>query len=135
MPLNVSLVILQILLPPLKNSSFPRFVYGQVKDFKSTAFGVKLYKFAHEMQIDTLSDELVEFFKLTKSSEIFALFDLHVMSGNKEGLENCKLVRKCSIFPFYEMYYFLIKCNNNTIIINYRSWSWTQKKPLLPRTG
>jgi len=75
-----------------------RFVYGQVKDFKTTAFGVQLYKFAQEMQIDNLTDELVEFFKETKSSEIFALFDLYHSTGNQVGLENCKGVRKCSIF-------------------------------------
>jgi hypothetical protein len=77
---------------------FSRFVYGQVKDFKTTAFGVKLYKFAQEMQIDTLTGHLVEFFKETKSSEIFALFDFYLMTGNQEGLENCKLVRKCLIY-------------------------------------
>jgi hypothetical protein len=71
-----------------------------VKDFKTTAFGVKLYKFAQEMQIDTLKDELVEFFKETKSSEIFALFDFCFMSGNQTGLDNCKLVRKCFVFPW-----------------------------------
>jgi len=69
-----------------------------VKDFKTTAFGVQLYKFAQEMQIDNLTDELVEFFKETKSSEIFALFDLYHSTGNQVGLENCKGVRKCSIF-------------------------------------
>jgi hypothetical protein len=52
---------------PLKNSAFSRLVYGQVKDFKSTAYGVKLYKFAHEIQIDALKEDLVEFFKPTPS--------------------------------------------------------------------
>jgi hypothetical protein len=73
---------------------FSRFVYGQEKDFKSTAFGVKIYKLAQEMQIDTLSDELDEFFKQTKSSEIFALFDLYHSTGNQAGLDNCKSVSK-----------------------------------------
>jgi hypothetical protein len=85
---------------------FSRFVYGQVKDFKTTAFGVKLYKFAQEMQIDTLTGHLVEFFKETKSSEIFALFDFYLMTGNQEGLENCKLVRKCLI-SVHGKYFFL----------------------------
>jgi hypothetical protein len=73
-------------------------VYGHVKDFKTTAFGVQLYKFAHEMQIDTLTDELVEFFKQTTSSEIFALFDLYHSTGNQVGIENCKEVRENFIF-------------------------------------
>jgi hypothetical protein len=80
---------------PLKNSAFSRFVYGQVLDFKSTAYCVNLYKFAHEMQIDTLKDELAEFFKQTKkSSEIFALFDFCFTSGNQVELKKCKLVRE-----------------------------------------
>jgi hypothetical protein len=73
---------------------FSRFVYGQEKDFKSTAFGVKIYKFAQEMQIDALTNELVEFFKQTKPSEIFALFDLYHSTGNQAGLDNCKSVSK-----------------------------------------
>jgi hypothetical protein len=69
-------------------------VYGQVTDFKSTAYCTNLYKFAQEMQIDTLKEELAEFFKRTKSSEIFALFDFCFKSGDKVGLRNCKLVRE-----------------------------------------
>jgi hypothetical protein len=67
-----------------------------VKDFQSTAFGANLYKLAQEMQIENLKDELVEFFKQTKSSEIFALFDLYHYTGNKVGLDHCKLVREYS---------------------------------------
>ena len=74
-------------------------MYGQVKDFKTTANGVKLYKFAQEMQIETLSDELVDFFKETKSSEIYALFDLYHSTGDQVGLDKCKLVRK--MIDFY----------------------------------
>ena len=65
-----------------------------MKDFKTTAFGAKLYRFAHEMQIETLTEELTEFFKQTKTSEIFSLFDLYCMSDNKVGLDNCKMVRE-----------------------------------------
>jgi hypothetical protein len=72
-----------------------------VKDFKSTAFGIKLYKLAQEMQIENLKDELVEFFKQTKSSEIFDLFDLYQMTGNKVGLDHCKLVNKYSFLLEY----------------------------------
>jgi hypothetical protein len=68
-------------------------VYGEVKDFISTAFGIKLYKFAREMQIETLMDELVEFFKETKSSEMFSVLDFYHSSGNQVGLKNCKWVR------------------------------------------
>jgi hypothetical protein len=77
-------------------------VYGQVKDFKTTAYGINLYKFAQEMQIETLTDELVEFFKQTKSSEIFALFDLYQMTGNQVGLRNCKEVRENILFVYGE---------------------------------
>jgi hypothetical protein len=69
-------------------------VYGEVKDFMSTEFGVLLYKFSQEMQIDTLTDALVEFFKETRSFEMFSVFDLYHSTGNKVGLENCKLVRQ-----------------------------------------
>jgi hypothetical protein len=68
-------------------------VYGQVKDFQTIAFAAKMYKFSLEMQIDTLTDELVEFFKQAKSSEIFALFDLYHVTGNQVALKKCKLVR------------------------------------------
>jgi len=113
-----------------------RFVYGQVKDFITIAFGAKLYKFAHEMQIDTLKDELLEFFKQTnKSSEIFTLFDLYHSTGNQAGLDNCKLVSK-------KVYVFIVNINIESIFFTIfidlfaiRFWRWKQKKPLLPRTG
>jgi hypothetical protein len=75
-------------------------VYGQDKDFKTTPFGIKLYKFAHEMQIDALKDELVEFFKKAKASETFAIFDLYHMTDNQVGLDSCKPV---SILCFIEI--------------------------------
>jgi hypothetical protein len=86
-------------------SILSRFVYGQVVDFKTAAFGIKLYEFAHEMQIDTLKEQLVEFFKQTKPSNIFALLDLYKKTGNKVGLENCKKVR--------EFFFFLSMKSNN----------------------
>jgi hypothetical protein len=110
---------------------FSRFVYGRVKDFKSTAFGVKLYTFAQEMQIETIKEELIEFFKKTKSSEIFALFDLYFTIGNQVGLDNCKLVRK-SFFRSWNVYFllYLLYCP-----FAIRSWRWIQNEPLLPSTG
>jgi hypothetical protein len=71
-------------------------VYGREKNYKfeTTAFGVKLYKFADEMQIDTLTDELFKFLNHTKSSEIFALFDLYHSTDNQVGLDHCKDVRQ-----------------------------------------
>jgi hypothetical protein len=71
-------------------------VYGQVKDFKNTTFGSKLYKFAQEMQIDDLTEEVVTFLKKAKISEYFALFDLYSRTGHKRGLNYCKLVRQYS---------------------------------------
>lgn len=74
-------------------------MYGAVKDFKSVSFGIKVYKFAHEMQITTLMTVgLTEFFhKTIKATEIFAIFDLYTMSDNQLGLYHCKKVNSCSI--------------------------------------
>ena len=58
-------------------------------------FGIALYKFAQEMQIDALTEALVENFMPIKSVEVFVLFDLFHASGNQVGLDNCKLVRNC----------------------------------------
>lgn len=68
-----------------------RFVYGRVKDFKSASFGAQVYKFANEVQISALTKELVSFFKETnKASEVFAIFDLYLQSGNQLGCDSCK---------------------------------------------
>lgn len=60
------------------------------------SFGIKLYKFAQEMQIDALTEELVGFLDEQtnwKPSEIFALFEHYQMTGDQLRLDNCKLVR------------------------------------------
>jgi hypothetical protein len=54
---------------------------------------VKLYKFAHRMQIEALIDELDEQFKQVKPDEVFQIFDLyHVLCKNK--LFNLRKVRQ-----------------------------------------
>jgi hypothetical protein len=71
----------------------PRFVYGQVKDFRSISFGVEIYKWADEMQITSLVAVLDKYFKdEAKATEIFELFELYFKIGNKAGVEWCKKV-------------------------------------------
>ena len=67
-------------------------MYGRVKNFKSATFATQVYKFADEMQISALTKELVNFFKdeITKASEVFAIFDLYVISDNQLGSDSCK---------------------------------------------
>lgn len=69
-----------------------------MKDFKSVAIGIQVYKFAHEMQIDSLltNDDIVEFFRenQVEASDIFSIFDLFHKYGNQLGIEACKEVRK-----------------------------------------
>lgn len=71
-------------------------MYGAVKDFKSVALGIQVFKFAHEMQIDSLlmTDDIVEFFKENQdASDIFSIFDLYHKYDNQLGIEACKEVR------------------------------------------
>jgi aspartate/methionine/tyrosine aminotransferase len=67
-------------------------VYGEVKDFKSINFTVKLYEFSQEMQINALKQALEEFFQKAEASELIALFDIFVTTGNQEGLLISKAV-------------------------------------------
>jgi hypothetical protein len=68
-------------------------VYGHVKEFKNASFGAEVYKFAHEMQIDWLIQDLIKFFKGIKASEIFPIFDLYLrLNGNQMALESCQQV-------------------------------------------
>ena len=73
---------------------FYRFLYGKVKDFKSINFAVKLYEFSQEMQINSLKLALEEFFNKAEISDLIALFDIFVTTGNQEGLNISKSVRK-----------------------------------------
>jgi hypothetical protein len=75
-------------------------VYGEVMDFKSTNFAIKLNEFAHEMQINSLTRALQEFFKTAVITEIFALFDYFRATGNQAGLDNCKMVSNFSLIAY-----------------------------------
>ena len=71
----------------------PRYIYGRVKEFKNASFGAEVYKFAHEMQIDSLTEDLGKFFEGTKAPEMFSIFDLLLrLDGNQTALETCKQV-------------------------------------------
>jgi hypothetical protein len=77
------------------------FVYGEVKDFKSTNFAIKLNEFALEMQINSLTQALEEFFKTAEITEIFAFFDYFCATGNQAGLDNCKMVSNFFLIAYY----------------------------------
>jgi len=68
------------------------FVYGEVKDFKSTSFAIKLYEFSQEMQISSLTQAIEEYFKTAQTTEMFTLFEYFRATGNQAGLDNCKMV-------------------------------------------
>lgn len=76
-------------------------MYGGVEEFqlKSIPFGVQVYKFANEMQIDSLTNELTNLFKQPSPLDVFAIFDLYCIFDNQPGLEICRKV--CAIFNFY----------------------------------
>lgn len=71
-------------------------MYGKVKEFKNASFAIKVYKFANEMQITQLETQGFAgyFEKNIKASEIFTLFDLYQMTGNRQGILSCKEVKK-----------------------------------------
>lgn len=72
-------------------------MYGREKDFKSVDFGLKVFKFADEMQIDDLIKELDKFFKssmkkLSPDMNIFPIFDLYNLLEYKQGVNWCMQV-------------------------------------------
>lgn len=87
-----------------------RFVYGRAEDFKlkSTSYTVEVYKFAHEMQIDSLTKQLTELFKEPTAVNVFAIFELFCKSENKPGLEICKKVGDLRLFVFLMRYLAII---------------------------
>lgn len=58
-------------------------MYGQVSDFKSVLFGIEVYKFAHEMQIVSLTAALDDFFNEPEASDVFAIFNIYQMLSNQ----------------------------------------------------
>jgi hypothetical protein len=53
---------------------------------------ILIYKFAHEMQIDSLTVQLAKLLKKTKASEIFGVFDLYQTINRRDYLGHCKEV-------------------------------------------
>jgi hypothetical protein len=53
----------------------------------------KVYKFANRMQIESLTQDLVNFFNRIKAPEMFAVFDLYLKhDGNEMSMNSCKQV-------------------------------------------
>lgn len=63
-----------------------------MKEFKDLSFQVKMYRFAHEMQIDSLTEELEKLFDEITAMEIFIIFDLYIEVNNEDGIDKCKKV-------------------------------------------
>jgi len=76
-------------------SAIFRYVYGGEADFKNVLFGIQIYKFAHNTQINSLMNKgLIQFFgDKIKTSNCFAIFKVFHFYGDKLGLELCKEVR------------------------------------------
>lgn len=64
----------------------------QLQDFQSVPHAVKVYKFAHQMQIECLLIALDHFFKGVQVADRFLIFDLYKMLDVQLGLESCKKV-------------------------------------------
>lgn len=93
-----------------------------MKDFTSVSIAIQVYKFAQEMQITSLVEAgfFVDYLeKNMKASEVFAIFDMYIMSGNQLGMNSCKAVRDLTHSS---------KLNAGIILLRYRSWDWTQKR-------
>jgi hypothetical protein len=72
---------------------FGRNVYGKLTDFKDVPFAVQLFKFAHEMQLDYLANDLIKFIRVNvKPGEVFATFDLFKGLDSSAGLKVCSEV-------------------------------------------
>jgi hypothetical protein len=53
---------------------------------------ILIFKFAHEMQVDSLVVQLDVFFKETKASEIFGVYNLYQETGHQDYLGYCEQV-------------------------------------------
>jgi hypothetical protein len=68
-------------------------VYGKLTDFKDVSFAVEVFKFAHEMQLDYLANELIKFIRVNvKPSEVFATYDFFKKMDSSAGLKVCSEV-------------------------------------------
>lgn len=62
-------------------------------EFRSVSFGVDLYKWAHDMQIESLMAVLKGYFEdKAEPSQLFEICELYFKIGYQEGLEWCKKV-------------------------------------------
>lgn len=64
-----------------------RHVYGKVKDFKSVPFAMKVFIFAHKMQLSSLENDVAIFIggHEIKADVIFNIYNVFVQKGNTAG--------------------------------------------------
>jgi hypothetical protein len=68
-------------------------VYGKLRDFKDVPFAVEVFKFAHEMQLDYLANDLIDFIKVeVKPDKVFATYDFFIKMDSDAGLKVCSKV-------------------------------------------
>lgn len=64
-----------------------------MKDFKDVSFAVKVFKFAHEMQIEYLAKDLTDFIgDKVEADEVFAIYDFFSQMDSIAGLNACSKV-------------------------------------------
>lgn len=73
-----------------------------MKDFECVPFGIQLYKFAHEMQIELLLQALDNFFKEPNAEDVFLIFNLYQLLDDDFGLKRCKKVWLYFIFKLLQ---------------------------------
>lgn len=67
-------------------------------EFQSVPLAVKVYKFAHKMQINQLMEKLDEYFKAASPSDVFSIYDFYKIVGNEAGLDTCR-----KVCPYYTL--------------------------------
>jgi hypothetical protein len=71
-----------------------RFVYGRLWNIWDLKCSIDIFKFAHEMQIDSLLLRLEDYFAGVPADQVMAVVDLLKMTGVQNGdlLAHCKMV-------------------------------------------
>lgn len=69
-----------------------RFLYGQMKEIKDVQLAVEVFKFAHEMQINSLMHAVIESFKAIGADDVLPFYALCTRLEHQRGLEMCKTV-------------------------------------------
>jgi hypothetical protein len=73
-------------------------MYGKDTFFRNIPFAVKLFKLAHEMQLDSLVEDSAHFIVRNleyEYDEIFEFFDLCVQIGYTLGITLCSKSKVC----------------------------------------